>query len=148
RGLGAFTAAVTCAPDSPITRAAEIAIVPVVGPEVLAGSTRLKAGTAQKLVLNMISTAAMIRLGYVAGNRMTNLQPRNLKLRARALRILGAEAGLDDAAAREALERAGGDLRVALIMSKTGRPRDEARAALEAAGWVVARAVEELPRRD
>ena len=144
RAQGSFTAAVTCAPGSPITRAAEVSVVPVVGPEVLAGSTRLKAGTAQKMVLNMISTATMIRLGYVTGNRMTNLQPRNLKLRARSLRILRAEAGLDDGAAREALERAGGDLRVALVMSKTGRPRDEAERALEAAGWVVARAVEEL----
>jgi N-acetylmuramic acid 6-phosphate etherase len=144
RAQGAFTAAVTCAPGSPITRAAEVSVVPVVGPEVVAGSTRLKAGTAQKMVLNMISTATMIRLGYVTGNRMTNLQPRNLKLRARSFRILRAETGMDDGAAREALERAGGDLRVALVMSKTGRPRDEAERALEAAGWVVARAVEEL----
>ena len=148
RSQGAFTAALTCAPGSPITRAAEVAIVPLVGPEVLAGSTRLKAGTAQKLVLNMISTATMIRLGYVTGNRMTNLQPRNVKLRARSLRILGAEAGLDERGASEALERAGGDLRVALVMSKTGRARVEAERALEAAGWVVARAVEELRRRD
>src|SRR5947207_2085632 len=113
-----------------------------------AGSTRLKAGTAQKLVLNMISTATMIRLGYVTGNRMTNLQPRNVKLRARSLRILRAEAGLGEREAREALESAGGDLRVALVMSKTGRSREEARAALEAAGWVVARAVEELSGPD
>jgi N-acetylmuramic acid 6-phosphate etherase len=148
RGLGAFTVALTCAPGSPITRAAEVAVVPLVGPEVLAGSTRLKAGTAQKLVLNMISTATMIRLGYVTGNRMTNLQPRNVKLRARSLRILGAEAGLDERAASEALERAGGDLRVALVMSKTGRARVEAERALEAAGWVVARAVAELRGRD
>jgi N-acetylmuramic acid 6-phosphate etherase len=148
RGRGAFTAAVTCAPGSPITRAAEVAIVPVVGPEVLAGSTRLKAGTAQKLVLNMISTATMIRLGYVTGNRMTNLQPRNLKLRARSVRILGAEAGLDERAARAALERAGGDLRVALVMSKTGCTREEAARALDSAQWVVARAVEEFSGRD
>jgi N-acetylmuramic acid 6-phosphate etherase len=148
RGIGAFTVALTCAPDSPITRAAEVSVVPVVGPEAVAGSTRLKAGAAQKMVLNMISTATMIRLGYVTGNRMTNLQPRNLKLRARSLRILGAETELDERAAREALERAGGDLRVALVMSKTGRSRDEARAALESAGWVVARAVEEFPRPD
>ena len=147
RSQGAFTAALTCAPGSPITRAAEVAIVPLVGPEVLAGSTRLKAGTAQKLVLNMISTATMIRLGYVTGNRMTNLQPRNVKLRARSLRILGAEAGLDERGASEALERAGGDLRVALVMSKTGRARVEAERALEAAGWVVARAVDELSSR-
>ncbi len=97
RALGAFTVAVTCAPDSPITRAAEVSIVPVVGPEVLAGSTRLKAGTAQKMVLNMISTATMVRLGYVTGNRMSNVQTRNSKLRARAIRILMAEANLDQA---------------------------------------------------
>jgi N-acetylmuramic acid 6-phosphate etherase len=146
RGVGAFTAALTCAPGSPITRAAEVAIVAEVGPEVIAGSTRLKAGTAQKMVLNMISTAAMIRLGYVKGNRMTNLQPRNLKLRARSLHILVAETGLDDAAAREALERAGGDLRVALVMSKTRSTREEAERALDAAGWVVAKASELLSR--
>lgn len=144
RGLGAFTAAVTCAPGSPITRAAEVSIVPVVGPEVVAGSTRLKAGTAQKMVLNMLSTAAMVRLGYVTGNRMTNMRPGNVKLRARSERILAAEAGLAVGAAREALEAAGGDLRVALVMSKTGRGADEARRALEACGWVVGRAVGEL----
>lgn len=144
RGVGAFTAALTCAPGSPITDAAEVSIVPVVGPEVVAGSTRLKAGTAQKMVLNMISTAAMIRLGYVTGNRMTNLTARNTKLRARSLRILAAEAGLDERAAGEAFERAGGDLRVALVMSKTNRTLEEARAALEESGWVVERAVESL----
>ena len=146
RRVGAFTAALTCAPGSEITRAAEVAIVPVVGPEVVAGSTRLKAGTAQKSVLNMLSTATMIRLGYVTGNRMTNLLPRNLKLRARSLRILIAETGVDEEAARRLLERAGGDLRVALVMSKSGRSRLEAACALEATGWVVARAVEALSK--
>lgn len=146
RSSGAFTAALTCAPGSPITQAAEVAIVPVVGPEVVAGSTRLKAGTAQKMVLNMLSTASMIRLGYVRGNRMTNLLPRNAKLRARSQRILAAEAGLGEEDARAALERAGGDLRVALVMSKTGRSQEEARAALEANGWVVERAVDALTR--
>ncbi|HST53434.1 MAG TPA: N-acetylmuramic acid 6-phosphate etherase [Pyrinomonadaceae bacterium] len=144
RGVGAFTAAVTCAPGSPITVAAEVSIVAVVGPEVVAGSTRLKAGTAQKMILNMISTATLVRLGYVKGNRMTNLQPRNAKLRARTLRILAAEAGLDERAAAEAFERAGDDLRVALVMSETNRSREEARAALEESGWVVERAVESL----
>lgn len=144
RGLGAFTAAVTCVPGSPITSAAEVSVVPVVGPEAVAGSTRLKAGTAQKLVLNMISTATMVRLGYVTGNRMTNMRARNSKLHARSLRILAAEAGLDEGSAVEALERAGGDLRVALVMSKTGQGIEDARRALEAANWVVARAVEEL----
>lgn len=144
RGLGAFTAAVTCVPGSPITKAAEVSVVPVVGPEAVAGSTRLKAGTAQKMVLNMISTAALARLGYVTGNRMTNMRARNSKLHARSLRILATEAGLDETAVAEALERAGGDLRVAIVMSKTGRGIEDARRALEASNWVVARAVEEL----
>jgi N-acetylmuramic acid 6-phosphate etherase len=146
RGRGAFTAALTCAPGSHITRAAEVSIVPLVGPEVIAGSTRLKAGTAQKMVLNMISTATMVRLGYVTGNRMTNMRPSNVKLRARSERILAAETGLDAEAAREALTAAGGDLRLALVMSKTGRGAEESRRTLEACGWVVARAVEELSR--
>jgi N-acetylmuramic acid 6-phosphate etherase len=144
RRTGAFTAALTCAPGSPITEAAEVAIVPAVGPEVVAGSTRLKAGTAQKMVLNMISTAALVRLGYVTGNRMTNLLARNTKLRARSLRILAAEAGLNERAAVEAFERAGEDLRVALVMAKTNSSREEARDALEESGWVVERAVESL----
>jgi N-acetylmuramic acid 6-phosphate etherase len=148
RGLGAFTAAVTCVPGSPITSAAEVSVVPVVGPEAVAGSTRLKAGTAQKMVLNMISTATLARLGYVTGNRMTNMRARNSKLHARSLRILAAEAGLDETAAAEALERAGGDLRVAIVMSKTGRGIEDARRVLEAANWVVARAVEELSQGD
>jgi len=146
RRAGAFTAAVTCAPGSPITEAAEVSIVPVVGPEAVAGSTRLKSGAAQKMVLNMISTAALTRLGYVTGNRMTNMRARNSKLHARSLRILAAESGLEETTAAEALERADDDLRVALVMSKTGRTKEEARAALERANWVVARAVEELSR--
>jgi N-acetylmuramic acid 6-phosphate etherase len=107
RSLGAFTVGLTCVPDSPITRAAELSIVPVVGPEVLTGSSRLKAGTAQKMVLNMISTATMVRLGYVSGNRMSNLQARNVKLRERAIRIVMAESGVDQAEATAALEASG-----------------------------------------
>jgi len=104
RGIGAFTVGLTCVPGSPITEAAELSIVPVVGPEVLTGSSRLKAGTAQKMVLNMISTATMVRLGYVSGNRMSNLQPRNVKLRERAVRIVMAETGVDEETAKSALE--------------------------------------------
>ena len=104
RGIGAFTVALTCVPGSAITEAAELSIVPVVGPEVLTGSSRLKAGTAQKMVLNMISTATMVRLGYVSGNRMSNLQPRNVKLRERAVRIVMAETGVDEETAKSALE--------------------------------------------
>jgi N-acetylmuramic acid 6-phosphate etherase len=111
RTLGAFTVGLTCVPDSPITRAAELSIVPVVGPEVLTGSSRLKAGTAQKLVLNMISTATMVRLGYVSGNRMSNMQARNTKLRERAVRIVMAEAGLDQAVATRELESSGWNVR-------------------------------------
>src|SRR5207237_6966285 len=124
RRLGALTIAITCAPDSPITAAAEISIVPVVGPEVITGSTRLKAGTAQKMVLNMISAATMIRLGYVTGNRMTNVQTRNVHLRARTLRILQFEVGLDEEAAKEILDWVHGNLPVALVMSKTGGSLD------------------------
>src|SRR4051812_43838192 len=144
RALGAFTVAVACVPDSEITRAAEVSIVPVVGPEVIAGSTRLKAGTAQKMVLNMLSTAAMIRLGYVTGNRMTNLLTRNTKLRARAQRILSAETGLNETEAAAQLAAAGEDLRTALVMSKTRCSRAEAERALAETKGIVQRAVESL----
>jgi N-acetylmuramic acid 6-phosphate etherase len=142
RRLGALTIAITCAPDSPITQAAEIAIVPLVGPEVIAGSTRLKAGTAQKLVLNMLSTATLTRLGYVTGNRMTNVQTRNSKLRERALRILQAEAGIAEERAREILDSAAGSLPVALVIAKTGCSRADAERALERANGVVGKALE------
>jgi N-acetylmuramic acid 6-phosphate etherase len=141
RRLGAFTIGLTCVPDSSITRAAEVSIVPLVGPEVIAGSTRLKAGTSQKLVLNMISTAAMIRLGYVTGNRMTNVQTRNVKLHARALRILQSETGLAEEHAKRALAEAGGDLPLALVVSKTGRSPAEAKRALQETKGVVAHAI-------
>jgi N-acetylmuramic acid 6-phosphate etherase len=141
RQLGGFTIGLTCVPGSLLTRAAEISIVTVVGPEAIAGSTRLKAGTAQKLVLNMISTAAMVRLGYVTGNRMTNVQTRNVKLRARALHILQSEAELDQEQAMRLLAEAGDDLPLALVMSKTGRSADDARRALQETKGVVTRAI-------
>lgn len=119
RSIGAFTVGLTCVPDSPITRAAQLSIVPVVGPEVLTGSSRLKAGTAQKLVLNMISTATMVRLGYVSGNRMSNLQAKNVKLRERAVRILMAEKGVNQADATAALEASGWKIQDALERLKT-----------------------------
>ncbi|MEO7274180.1 MAG: N-acetylmuramic acid 6-phosphate etherase [Vicinamibacterales bacterium] len=146
RRLGAFTAAVTCAPGSEITGVAEVSIVPVVGPEVLTGSSRMKAGTAQKLVLNMISTAVMIRLGYVAGNRMSNMRPANEKLRERSLRVISAETGVGEDAARAALERAGGDLPLTLVMLKSGRSLEDARDALAATHAVVSDAVARLTR--
>jgi N-acetylmuramic acid 6-phosphate etherase len=142
RRLGAFTIAITCAPASAITKAAEVSIVPVVGPEVVAGSTRLKAGTAQKLVLNMLSTATMVKLGYVTGNRMTNVLPRNSKLRARAIRIIMAETGVDEGSAFEKLESARGNLPAALVMAKSGCSLEVAERALAAADGVLSRAVE------
>jgi N-acetylmuramic acid 6-phosphate etherase len=142
REMGAFTIALTCTPDSPLTSAAELSIVPLVGPEVIAGSTRLKAGTAQKLVLNMISTVTMIRLGYVSGNRMTNVQTRNVKLRARALRILMAEAGLDEPSANAALEAAQGNLPVALVMAGAKSTKVEAQKALQDSSGVVRTAID------
>lgn len=114
RSLGAFTIGLTCVPGSPITQAAALSIVPVVGPEVVTGSSRLKAGTAQKMVLNMLSTATMVRLGYVTGNRMSHLKAGNTKLRERAVRIVMAETGLDHTAATKALEAAGWVVREAL----------------------------------
>jgi N-acetylmuramic acid 6-phosphate etherase len=144
RSLGALTIAVTCVPNSPITEAAEMKIVPVVGPEVVTGSTRLKAGTAQKMVLNMLSTATMVKLGYVTGNRMSNLETRNEKLRGRAIRILRAETDLDQTSAAKALEAAGGDLRVALVMTQTGCGAMEARGALRTSSGVVREAIDSL----
>src|ERR1051325_6123499 len=137
REMGALTIAITCVPDSRIARGAEIPIVPIVGPEVVAGSTRLKAGTAQKLVLNMLSTATMIRLGYVTGNRMTNVQTRNVKLRARAIRILESEAGLSEQEAQATLDAAQGSLPTAIVMKKSGRSVDEARWALNESRGVI-----------
>jgi N-acetylmuramic acid 6-phosphate etherase len=118
RSIGAFTVGLTCVPDSPITHAAELNIVPVVGPEVLTGSSRLKAGTAQKMVLNMISTATMVGLGYVSGNRMSNLQARNTKLRERAVRIVIAESGRDEAEAVKALEKSAWKVPAAVALLK------------------------------
>ena len=116
RSIRAFTIAITSVPDSAITKAADVSIVPVVGPEVVTGSTRLKAGTAQKMVLNMLSTAALVKLGYVSGNRMSNLRARNSKLHARALRILMAETGVDEDTAAKALETAKGETSAALAI--------------------------------
>jgi N-acetylmuramic acid 6-phosphate etherase len=147
RRLGALTIAITCVPDSAIAKAAEIPIVPVVGPEVIAGSTRLKAGTAQKLILNMLSTATMVKLGYVTGNRMTNVQTRNLKLRARAIRILQTETGLSEQQAEAALDAAEWQLPLALVMSKSGRSKAESQAALEASDGVINKAIDSLKLR-
>jgi N-acetylmuramic acid 6-phosphate etherase len=118
-----------------------VSIVPVVGPEVVTGSTRLKAGTAQKMVLNMLSTAALVKLGYVSGNRMSNLQARNSKLRARAVRILMSESGMDEVNAERALNVADGDIRIALVMTKTACSAEKAKQALEESRGIVPQAI-------
>lgn len=146
--LGCFTACITCVPGSPITSAAEVSIVPVVGPEVIAGSTRMKAGTAQKLVLNMISTVAMIKLGYVKGNRMTHVKPSNIKLKERSVRILASETSLSETEATDLLNRAGDDLRVAIVIHKTGCDPVSASEALDASAHHIERAVELLTGRN
>lgn len=141
RRMGAFTIGLSCTPDSELARAADLAITPLTGPEVIAGSTRMKAGTATKLVLNMISTAVMIRLGYVYGNLMVNVQPRSVKLRDRARRILERVAGVDADEAARLLEAAGGDVRVAIVMRSRGVPRAEAERLLSEGGGRVAEAL-------
>jgi N-acetylmuramic acid 6-phosphate etherase len=141
RSLGCFTASVTCSPGSAITQGAELSIVPVVGPEAIAGSTRLKAGSAQKMVLNMLSTATLIRLGYVSGNRMSNVQTRNVKLRERALRILISETGLDAEKARNLLKQAGERLPLAILMHRSGCDFARSEQALAEADGVIEKAL-------
>lgn len=134
RAMGAFTAGISCSPGSELSRRAEVGIEAPVGPEVLTGSTRMKAGTATKLVLNMISTGTMIRLGYVYGNLMVNVQPTNEKLRDRAQRIVSEAAGVDAEKAAQLLEESGRNVRLAILMAKRGLNRDEAAALLESSG--------------
>jgi N-acetylmuramic acid 6-phosphate etherase len=133
RALRASTVLVQCyAHRSRV--AADVTIRAVPGPEVLAGSTRLKAGTATKLVLNTLTTASMTRLGKVYGNRMIDLQPRSAKLRARAERLVAEIAGVRPARARRALQDARGRVRLAIVMARRGLPADAAARALRAAG--------------
>ena len=120
RRQGAKTVAVSCNPDSALGRAADLAIVVEVGPEVLTGSTRMKAGTAQKMVLNMLSTGAMARLGYVYGNLMVNVHLKNRKLVQRGICILQSAAEVDEKRARGALRSAGNRVPVALVMLRAG----------------------------
>jgi N-acetylmuramic acid 6-phosphate etherase len=129
----AATVCVTGNAASPLAKLADVAIVVETGPEALAGSTRLKAGTAQKMVLNMLSTAAMVRLGYVYDNWMINVAQTNRKLMLRAAGILEAAANVTPAQARRALEAAGSELRVALVLLKTNSSAQEARKRLKSA---------------
>ncbi len=132
RHLGAVTCGISCTPDSELSRSVDFPIEPLVGPEILTGSTRLRAGTATKLVLNMISTAVMIRLGHVYGNLMVNVQPSNQKLEDRARRIIQQAAGVSYERAAELLERGGRSVRTAIVMAKKGVGREEAERILAA----------------
>jgi N-acetylmuramic acid 6-phosphate etherase len=139
---GATTVGVTSNPKSALARHAQIAIAPNTGPEAVAGSTRLKAGTAQKMVLNMLSTASMIRMGRVYENWMVGVALTNKKLRLRGARILEEAAGVSASAAGHALRRAGHNLPTALLMLKTGASVNEARKRLAAAHGNVRKALE------
>jgi N-acetylmuramic acid 6-phosphate etherase len=132
RSLGALTVGLSCTPDSELARVAEIAITPVPGPEIITGSTRMRAGTATKLVLNMLSTGVMVRLGHVYGNLMVNVEPTNDKLADRAQRIVSKLTDISQQQATELLSRAG-SVRVAIIMQRLKLNRAEAEDRLTAA---------------
>lgn len=141
REHGAKTIAVTCNPHSVLEKAADFAIVAEVGPEVIAGSSRMKAGTAEKMILNMLSTGAMTRLGYVYGNLMINLHVKNYKLRERGLTILEQLAGIGRAAAKKALRASRDDVPVALVMLESNVGRTQATLALKATNGNVRQAI-------
>ena len=140
--VGATTVALSCNPAAAIGEIADISIAPVVGPEVLTGSTRMKSGTAQKLVLNMLSTASMIRIGKIYQNLMVDLNPSNEKLVARAARIVMQATGCSEGDAERALERSGNDVKLAILITATGLAVDQAREALQSAGGFLRKAIE------
>lgn len=144
--LGARTVIVACSPPpAEVTAAVDVAILPITGPEVVTGSTRLKAGTATKLVLNTITTAAMVRIGKTYGNLMVDLRASNDKLRDRAERLVIATCGVERDAARALLQRADGHVKLAIVMHKLGLDAAAARARLDAAGGVIRQVLAEAP---
>src|SRR5216684_6009161 len=140
--VGALTIGLACNRNTPLEKAVEIMIAPVVGPEVITGSTRLKAGTAQKMVLNMLSTGAMILLGKTFGNLMVDVQATNYKLRQRALSIVRQATGLDMEAAESLLESAGNDVKTAILTARANISPEQARVRLAAHGGVLRDALE------
>lgn len=142
RARGACAVALVNNPAGPVAAAAELVIAPQTGPEVVTGSTRMKAGTAQKLVLNMISTTAMIRTGHTYGNLMVDMHASNSKLRARAQRIVAQASGCAEDEAAQALAGADGEVKTAIVMLRQGLTAAEARARLARAGGIVRRALE------
>lgn len=142
RELGALTVGLSCNVDTALSAASEFPIEVIVGPEVLTGSTRLKAGTAQKLVLNMFSTIVMVRLGATYGNLMVDLKPTNHKLRERAIRMVGEITGVSRDRAQQALIDTGYDVKLTAVMLANGLSRAEAESALESAGGQLRSALE------
>jgi len=141
RRRGAATIGLSCNRPSLLGAEVDLEIAPLVGAEVISGSTRLKAGTATKMILNMISTGAMVRIGKTLGNRMVDLQPTNEKLRIRSRRILRELAGVDDARAEEILQACAGRLKRALVVALAGVDPAAARALLETQGGQVGAAI-------
>ena len=141
RRRGALTAGLACTHPSALAEAVDIMIAPIVGPEVVTGSTRMKAGTAAKLVLNTLSTTVMIRLGKTYGNLMVDLLPTNEKLRRRAVRIVSTITGLSPDEAARLLEAAGYEAKTAIVMALAGVGAAEARLRLRAHGGLVRRAI-------
>ena len=137
KGLGALTVGLSCVPGSAVAMAAEIAITPATGAEVLTGSTRMKAGTATKLVLNMLSTGVMVRTGTTFGNLMVSVRPTNAKLVDRAERIIAESVGCDAERAKGLLAESGSDVKVAIVMGRSGMGRAEAVERLEGARGVL-----------
>ena len=142
RALGSVTAAIVCNPNSPMAQAAQLAIEVFPGPECLTGSTRLKAGTCQKMILNMISTAAMVRCGKAYQNLMVDVEPSNAKLVVRAQHIVMEATGCDPETARKTLEKADGHAKTAITMILAGCGPEEARARLESARGHVRQAIQ------
>lgn len=141
KSLGAVTVGLTCNPDSAIAGLADISIAPLVGAEVVTGSTRLKSGTAQKLVLNMLSTASMIRIGKTYQNLMVDVRTSNAKLLARAVRIVMQATDCPEQVAEQALQRTGNDVKLAILTILTGQDVEAARAAMAGAGGFLRRAL-------
>ncbi len=145
---GALTGIVACSPPHPeVLQLADVAIIPITGPEVITGSTRMKAGTATKMVLNMITTGAMIRLGKTLGNFMVDLRVTSKKLRDRSERILMEVCDVERKRAAGLLDEAGGSVKVAIVMAKRGLVRAEAERVLAEAGGVIRRVTPEEPPR-
>jgi N-acetylmuramic acid 6-phosphate etherase len=144
--LGAHTGIIACSPPpAELVARVDVAIVPITGPEAITGSTRMKAGTATKLVLNTISTGAMIRLGKTYGNLMVDLRAMSQKLVDRGERILMEVCRVPRVEARRLIDAAGGSVKTAIVMAKSGGSREEAERALAAAGGVIRRVIDEPP---